>query len=44
MNEDKLNSCPVCGLPLKVWYSLGGIVRMGCSDIKCSYKGEEVKL
>lgn len=35
--------CPICGKPLKKWYSLGGKRMNGCSDIKCDYAGVERK-
>jgi len=33
-----MGNCPICGKPLKIWYGLGEIVILGCSDIKCNYK------
>jgi len=34
-------TCPICGKPLKRWYSdTGGREFIGCSDIKCNYKKE----
>ena len=36
--------CPICKKELIKWYSAcGGTKRLGCSDIKCNYLGEEIK-
>jgi len=35
-------TCPICGKKLTIWYQLGGKRVLGCSDIKCDYKGEEI--
>ncbi len=40
--NEKMNQCPICEKPLKIWYQLGGKKILGCSDIKCNYKGEEI--
>lgn len=43
MEKINLNLCPVCGKPLQFWYQLGGKKILGCSDIICNYKGEEIE-
>jgi len=45
MNKGKVEyfvgKCPVCGMPLKKWYSgAGGKTYIGCSDILCNYRQE----
>lgn len=39
-----MKKCPRCKKLLKVWYALGFGKVIGCSDIKCDYKPEELEI